>query len=229
VRFNFVEGRSVEWGTSPASYYVEHIFRSMPIVGACLGAGLLAGLRWATAPTLLALLFLGAHSTVAHKELRFILPMLPLAMAATAKAFDRMPRPAGLFAVALLAAGAIVSAATFRSLTWGDLGAHLDRPDQSAWDGSGAVNRLLLVANKQPDLCGLRVDIHPAWHGGATYLHRRVRLYHDTPPESGFYNYAIAAAGSGLPAVAVDGDMELVKIPQVTRCARDPRYNWGLH
>jgi phosphatidylinositol glycan class B len=230
LRFTLIEGRSAEWGTSSPGYYAEFIFRSMPIIAACLGIGLLAGLRYASALSVLALLFIAAHSAIPHKEFRFILPMLPLAVAATVTSFDALPRGPRLAGVGLLLAGAIVSAVTFPSLTFGDLGAHLRHsdPEASAWDDAGPINRLLLAAHSQPDLCGLRVDTYAAFHGASSYLHRPVHIYHGVPESSGLYNYAIARAGSGLPVVARDRDMELVRVEGGTRCRPDPGYDWRL-
>jgi hypothetical protein len=228
VRFNLIEGRSAEWGTSPPGYYVEFIFRSMPIVAACLGIGLFAGLRYAAALAVPALLFLAAHSAIPHKELRFILPMLPFAVAATVTTFDALPRAARLAGVGVLLLGGVVSAVSFPSLTWGDLGARLAYAETSAWDDAGPINRLLLTANGQADLCGLRVDTYPAFHGATSYLHRRVPIYHGVDESSGLYNYAIAKAGSGLPVVARDREMELVRLADVTRCRVDYRYDWEL-
>jgi phosphatidylinositol glycan class B len=228
VRFNLIEGRSAEWGTSPPGYYVEFIFRSMPIVAACLGIGLLAGLRYAAALSVPALLFLATHSAIPHKELRFILPMLPFAVAATVTTFDALPRAARLAGVGALIVGGVVSAVSFPSLTWGDLGARLDYAETSAWDDAGPINRLLLTANGQTDLCGLRVDTYPAFHGATSYLHRRVPIYHDVDESSGLYNYAISKAGSGLPVLARDGEMELVRLTHVTRCRVDYHYDWEL-
>jgi GPI mannosyltransferase 3 len=232
LRFTLLEGRAADWGTSPPGYYVEFVFRSMPLIAACLAVGVLAGLRYATALSVLALLFLAGHSAVPHKEFRFILPMLPLAIAATVTSFDALPRALRLAGVGLLLAGAIVSAVRFSSLTFGDLGAHLhlrhSDPAASAWDDGGSINRLLLAANRQPDLCGLRVDTYPAFHGASTYLHRPARIYHGVPESSGLYNYAIIEAGSGLPVVAREGGMELVRVAQGPHCARDPDYDWAL-
>ena len=45
----------------------------------------------------------------------------------------------------------------------------------------GADQPLLLAANRQPDLCGLRVDTYPAFHGASTYLHRPAHIYHGVP------------------------------------------------
>ena len=230
LQFNLIEGRSAQWGTAPPGYYVESILRSMPVIAACLAIGLVLGLRWASALSVLSLLFLAAHSAIPHKEFRFILPMLPLAMAATVRSVDALPRTPRLAGVGLLLAGAVASAITFRALTWEDLGG---RPDQSAarmsaWDASGPANRLLLAAHRQRDLCGLRVDVHPAFHGASTYLHLPVPIYYNLDESSGFYNYAIAAAGSGLRVVARDHDMELVKVAEGTRCKPDHRYDWRL-
>ncbi len=177
----------------------------------------------------LALLFLAGHSAIPHKEFRFILPMLPLAVAATVTSFDALPRAPRLAGIGLLLAGAVVSAVTFPSLTWGDLGAHQHHPhaEASAWDDAGPINRLLLAANRQPDLCGLRVDTYPAFHGASSYLHRPARIYHEVPESSRLYNYAIARAGSGLPVVARDGDMELVRVG-ANGCKPDPGYDWAL-
>jgi hypothetical protein len=229
LRFTLVEGRASDWGVSPPGYYGEFIFRSMPIVAVCVAIGLIAGLRYATALSVLALLFLAGHSAIPHKEFRFILPMLPLAIAAAAAGFDALPRIPRLAGVGLMLAGAVASAATFPSLTWGDLGAH-DHHDaeQSAWDDAGPINRLLLAANQRPDLCGLRVDTYPAFHGASTYLHRNVHIYHGVPQNSGLYNYAVTRAGSGLPVVARDRDMELVRIALGTHCKLDPGYDWAL-
>ena len=230
LQFNLVEGRSAQWGTSPPGYYVEFIFRSMPIIAACLSIGLLIGLRRAPALSVLALLFLAAHSAIPHKELRFILPMLPLAIAATVTSVDGLPRTPRLAGAGLLLAGAVASVVTFRALTWGDLGGRPDHPDaqSSAWDVPGPVNRLLLAAHARRDLCGLRVDMHPAFHGASSYLHLPVPIYYNVDESSGFYNYAIARAGSGSHVVARDHDMELVRVAKGTHCKPDHRYDWRL-
>jgi hypothetical protein len=229
LHFNVVDERSAQFGTAPASYYWVHIFRSMPFIAATLVAGLVIGLwRSSRAASLLGVLIVAGHSLVGHKELRFILPALPIAIAAAALAFDRgrpVVRAAGLGA---LGAAALVSATTFPFLTWGQLGSPVDRGDVSAWDRSGPVNRLLLEAHTLPDLCGLRVDMPAEWHGGLSRLHRNVRLYRNLDPASQAYNYAIIAAGSGRAVVAREGDWELVKFPEVRRCIRTPEYDWSL-
>jgi hypothetical protein len=228
LQFNLIEGRSAQFGTSPPAYYVEFIFKSMPIIAGCLAIGLLIGLRYAPELSVLALLFLAAHSAIPHKEFRFVLPMLPLAIAATVTSVDALPRAATLAGLGLLLAGAVVSVVTFQSLTWDQLG-RPDHPDaqKSAWDASGPVNRLLLAAHRQRDLCGLQLDTGLAFHGASSYLHRPVPIYNLAAESTGLYNYSITAAGTGLPVVARDHDMELIKV-QNTSCKPDYRYDWRL-
>jgi hypothetical protein len=229
VRFNLVEGRADEWGTSPASYYVVHIFRSMPFLATAIAAGVIAGFRRTAGLTSTALLFLVAHSLVGHKEYRFILPFIPLAMAAAAVGLDGLPGRLRVIAVAGMALAAVASGATFQSLTWGELGAYPDRADQRAWDDRGAINRLLMAAHRQPDLCGLRVDGHPAWQGGASHLHRSVPFYWDTPEQEGLYNYAITSDQSHLPVAAREGNMVLVRLPLVRECTPPSHpFRWRL-
>ncbi len=115
------------------------------------------------------------------------------------------------------------------ALTFGDLGAYPERAAASAWDDFGPVNRLLLAAHRQDDLCGLRIDAaHLAWTGGSTYLHRDAPLYMPgTPVQGGHFNYVITFPGSGAPVVAKDGPLELVRIPNAP-CVKDPGYTWRL-
>jgi hypothetical protein len=191
----------------------------MPLVTAAVAVGLVASFRRSPGLALTALLFLGSHSLVAHKEYRFILPFVPLAMAAGAVGLDAMPGKRRLFGLGALVVATILSASTFRSLTWGDLGAYPDRADESAWDDNGAINRLLLEAHHLSDLCGIQVEGHPAWHGGATYLHRHVPFYSNEPDALKRYNYAITSRRTDLPVVARDGHVTLVKFPLARGCA----------
>jgi len=129
--------------------------------------------------------------------------------------------------LALLAA--VVSALSARHLTFGDLGAYPERAQASAWDDFGAVNRLLLAGSRQPDLCGLRIDVaHLAWTGGSTYLHRDAPLYMGgQPPQLGHFNYVLTRVGTGLPEVASEAGLALVRLP-VNGCVPDPGYTWRL-
>jgi hypothetical protein len=125
---------------------------------------------------------------------------------------------------------ATVSAARHRGLTMGEVGSYLDRPQSSAWDDFGNVNRLLLAASRQKDLCGLRVDVaHMAWVGGSTYLHTKAPLFPaGVPHHQGYFNYVITFPGSGAEVIAQDKGIELVRLPGMTSCVPYPGYTWKL-
>jgi hypothetical protein len=128
----------------------------------------------------------------------------------------------------LVGVAVLVSAATHKRLTMGDVGSYPERADSSAWDDFGAVNRLMLAASRQGDLCGLRIDAaHLAWTGGSTYLHRNAPLYMPGyPPQRGVFNYVITRPGSGARVVAAEGGLELVSIGP--SCNHDDQYTWRL-
>lgn len=234
LQFNLIEGRASQWGTSPPLFYVRSLFSSMPGVTIALGVGLLLGLRRAPGLVLVGLTFLVAHSAIPHKELRFILPVLPVFFAAAAVGFSLLPKAKWIQQVALAAVMvvSIFSAVRFKALTFGDLGAYPDRKTASAWDDYGPVFRLMLAASKFPDVCGIWIEAHLAWTGGSAYLHRNAPLYMPgmpTPP--GSINYAIARKGTvsapGIIVLASDNGLDLLKLP-VEQCVPDPTYRWIL-
>jgi GPI mannosyltransferase 3 len=232
LRYNLVEARSELYSSAPFDYYARTLWTSarwaiLPILPlALLAAGRARGLL------LTVLAFILVHSLIGHKELRFIFPALPILGALAGigldRVFDKWPgMPAALTSATVLMA-AIVSAATFRSLTFGDLGQYLDpgyraglnvQPSTSAFDLFGPANRLLLRARQQPDLCGLKVEgFRFGWTGGYTYLHRPVPLIaFDGPPrESGVFNYVIAPANAtqGGQVIALDRNAALLRVRQ---------------
>lgn len=229
VRFNVIEGRSAGWGTSPWSYYFEHLWRSMPGVTLAFGLALLPSLRRAWPVTLAAAAFVALHVAVPHKELRFLLPALPLAAALVGVALSQLPEQPARLGLVLVALAALPSTWNHRALTMGQVGSYPERPDSSAWDDFGPVNRLLLAASRQGDVCGLRIDAaHLAWTGGSTYLHVKAPLYMPgTPPQGRHFNYVITRPGSGAEPIAREGPWELVRLPGLA-CVPDVGYSWRL-
>jgi GPI mannosyltransferase 3 len=234
VRTNLVEGRAAGWGTSWIGFYPVTLVRSMGPAGFLMLAFAAMAIRRSFGLWLLAVAFGVAHSLIPHKELRFLLPALPLFCALAGIGLDqvRSLAPVWLFRslTVLVLASVLLSAATFHRLTFRDLGGpYLEvQPGDSAYDNSGSVNRLLFAANRRPDLCGLEiqsVQLHRT--GGYSYLHRPVPLYGPDGPasESGKFNYVIASVGSTAPAqvVAVDGEQALARLP-ATACRPDPGY-----
>ncbi len=229
-RYNIVENRGAGWGTSPWTYYPQFLFASMPGVTLVLAASALASIKRAPSVVLVLLGFLALHFAVPHKELRFLVPVLPIAAGLIGVALSQLPESVSTRAAAAVGALVLYSCITHPKLTMGDVGSYAERAQSSAWDDFGTVNRLLLAANKQPDLCGLRVDAtHLAWTGGITYLHRDAPMFMPgTPHQYGWFNYLITRPGSGAPVVASEGGLELVKLPGVATCVPRPGHSWKL-
>jgi len=239
-RFNVVEGGGSLWGTSDALYYLRVLWRAMPAVTLVLVAGAVLAAR--RAPGMLAILavFLAFHSLVPHKELRFILPVLPawaaLAGAGLEVATEWVARHRAALApwvVAPALAAAVFSAARFHALTFGDLGAYENlKPRASAYDDFGDVNRLLTLAGKLPDLCGLKIEaVHLAWSGGYTYFHRDARLYsHLGPPRSERKYSHVLTVQRAVPHGAVRAQAGPFVVAQLFDgpCAEDPAFSWRL-
>lgn len=227
-RYNIVENRGAGWGTAPWSYYFVYLYRTMPGVALALGLSTLVSLKrgWPVVLTLAA--FLALHLFVAHKELRFIVPVIPLACALPALALSLIPREPARLGLIALGLCVVVSAWNHPSLTMGDVGSYPERADSSAWDDFGPVNRLLLAASRQGDVCGLRIDAaHLAWTGGSTYLHAKAPLYMPGfPVQHGFFNYLITRPGSGAQHIVTEGPWELVKLGPT--CVPDVNYSWRL-
>ncbi|MFP2933310.1 hypothetical protein ACLESO_50825, partial [Pyxidicoccus sp. 3LG] len=116
-------------------------------------------------------------------------------------------------------------------LTFGDVGQYEDmRPQMSAWDDSGDVNRLLLAASELRELCGLKIEVaHLAWTGGYSYLHQPVPLYsHNGPPrDSGLYSHVITVP-EHAPGEVVASSGPLVLSRLRGSCSPDPGYAWRL-
>lgn len=235
LRFS-LSGGSEAWGRQPIEYYFSTLLGLPGLVGVLLlPLALLGGIRSRALLAVTAIFLLG-HSVVPHKELRFIVPAIPLLCALAALGMEQlrrtMNRPVFMAAGILMLATSVFSALMLPQLTFGDLGAYLaSRPQASAWDDSAAVNGLILAAGEQGDLCGLRV-YGPSlpWTGGYSYLNRRVPMYavDKPPPGPGAYNYAIVRNPATSAGVArASARWALVKTRSLP-CTADPGYNWRL-
>jgi len=229
VRFNLVEGKGSSWGTASAEYYPRYLWATMPAITFILAIALVFSSRTALGLGLTVLAYLALHLAVAHKELRFMVPLLPVLCALVGPMLVQLERiPALKLALPATVLVAALSAWSAPALTMGDLGAYLERPKSSAWNDFGNVNRLMLKASGLTDVCGMRIDVHLAWTGGSTYFHHPVPLYMPgTPVGAGHFNYAIVGQGSGAEVVAQDNGLELVRIVGAP-CTPDPSYSWRL-
>ncbi|RKH40192.1 hypothetical protein D7X12_21530 [Corallococcus sicarius] len=236
--FNLVQGKAAQFGTEAFDYYPRILRRAMPGLSLLTGALALLALPRAWGLSTLAVGFVVLHAYQPHKELRFLVPVMPLFAALAGLGLDSvlgMLRgfPARATATVAVVAGALMSAAGAGALTFGELGQYERvRPKDSAWDDQGSVNRLLVFAGRQDDVCGLKVEsVHLAWAGGYSYFHRNVPLYPHSGPGrgSGLFSHVITRAGyEGAGAtVARDGPLALVKLSGAG-CVPDPGYSWRL-
>lgn len=235
LQFNLIEGKAAQWGTSPFHWYVRVLFTAMPVVTLLLVVFAAAAWRRAPGVLLACVAFFLLHSYTPHKELRFLIPMMPLVCALAGVGLswlgERVDPKARTWGALALVVAALFSGLRSPRLTFGELGAYeTSKPGASAWGDFQDVNRLLVAAGQLGDLCGIKVETtHQAWTGGYTYLHRQVPYYgHQGPPRhSGRYNYVIAFNGGGSgQVVAREGNQALVRIAD--SCLPDPHFNWRL-
>jgi hypothetical protein len=227
LEFNLLKGGGAAWGTAGFGYYFGVLWSSMPALAVLLAVGGLLSVRKAPLVFGATLAFLAAHIFIPHKELRFLVPILPLFFALAAVGFSVVPKRVMLGALVALSLVTCVSALRMGTLTMGDIGAYPERPTSGAWDDYGPINRLLEVAGRRSDVCGLVVPAHLAWVGGYSYFHKNVPLYMPNhPPQYRHYNYAIVPIQPGPTPVATDGPYELAKISE--SCEPDPSFSWRL-
>ncbi|WP_375754736.1 hypothetical protein [Corallococcus exercitus] len=236
--FNLVQGKAAQWGTEAFDYYPRILRRAMPGLSVLAGALALLALPRARGLAFLTAAFVLLHAYQPHKELRFLVPALPLLAALAGVGLDSVLRvlrgfPARATATVAVVAAALLSGANAGALTFGELGQYERvRPQDSAWDDQGPVNRLLVAAGRRDDVCGLKVEaVHQAWTGGYSYFHRKVPLYPHNGPGRGSNRFSHVITREGYEgagaAVAREGPLVLVKLP-ITGCTPDPGYSWRL-
>ena len=209
LRLTVIENVQEAHGVEPFGWYATELWDVAPWVAGLVAVGAVLGL--ARAPSLFAvtagsLLF---YSLVDHKELRYVLPVLPFVCALAAVGFTTLasrfkPRVAVAGAVVL---GALAFVSGFRAS---------DLPEHYA-----DINSLMMEAGRQPDICGLYVEPNDlAWTPGYYFFHREVPLYGGTdnaPGSPRYYNYAIQETGAGA-ALTKTGDS----------CEPDPSFTYAL-
>jgi phosphatidylinositol glycan class B len=204
------------WGTSPYSFFSEHLGITLGISYVVLALGLFVAARASRGLVIVVLVFMAIHLKVPHKEVRFLLPVIPLALALSAVGLAQLlsglrlgPRPTYVFAVVC----GLQMAWQLRAPTLGDLG--YDYSDDVVWHANEDYYRASLEAADDPNLCGISyVDNAHAWTSGYTYLHRDVPLFFDLDPRDlAAANYVVGAKDAKLPAawtkVSVHGKFAL--------------------
>jgi hypothetical protein len=81
LQYNVVEGKSASYGVAPFSYYAEAAWSSTGIALLPIVLGTVASWRRARGLLLIVAGFVLVHSLIGHKELRFLMPIVPLLLA----------------------------------------------------------------------------------------------------------------------------------------------------
>ncbi|HWO08017.1 MAG TPA: glycosyltransferase family 39 protein, partial [Polyangiaceae bacterium] len=190
LEFNLLEGGASTFGATgggpravqPLWFYAQTLWDSTGPALLVFGCCALWGVRAAPALGLAVLAYSVAHALIPHKELRLLVPALPLVAALAGVGAARLHRRSGagrvLWWVGLVAATA-GAAFNLTRLTHARMGQYLDTPRaaRSVWHSDEDANLLLAAAGREPDLCGLGVlGLRDIWTGGYTYFHRAVPL-----------------------------------------------------
>jgi phosphatidylinositol glycan class B len=219
VKFNLIEGKASNWGIYPPSFYAKVLATSTGPTIWVLAGGLLLALRRAPLLTLVALSFVWIHMEIPHKELRFLMPVAPLALALAGvglgTALDLLPAPRIAAAILATALG-LLGGLRAQDMTFGEMGQWLGEARQSwsAWHRCEDVNRLFWEASTHDDLCGVMIA-GSMWQGGYAYLHRDVPiLWGAGATEQTQANYLVAPKRDvtpGFAPIAEDGDFALLR------------------
>lgn len=209
IEYNVFRDQSAKYGTQgPLAYAVWAWWLTGPALLA-IAVGLLLALGRMAGIVLVALFFVGVHVAIPHKELRFLLPVVPLLLAAAgvglAAGIRRLrlsPVLTPLLGVALAAAMAQRAAGA----TYAHIGQYVPYPAGAVpvWHAMEGPNRLLALTGERADACGVWVaGIRVPYVGGYTYLHRDIPiLWGAWPYASLFANYLVMPATPVPPPLA---------------------------
>ena len=230
LRFQLIIAPGLSGAQSPWWAHLYALWTSTGVAVVLTAAGVLLAARRVPALVLLTLGYLAVHSAIPQKEFRFLMPIVPLALAVAgiglAHALEHIAeRWRNPVAIALVVPAALAMAWTSKHTTFGDhglyWGTHLER--LSPWHHEEDINRLLADAGRREDLCGLMTvaGTNIVQNGGYTYLHRDVPIVGlwNKPEQrfgevaSGMANYLMAASADAAPPgyerVASRGDFVL--------------------
>jgi hypothetical protein len=228
LKFNLVENYAAQFGVVGFEYYFVTLGSALGWLSVIVLVLIcLAGFRQPVLLLTVAFYFF-IHTLIPHKELRFMLPLVPLVAVLICFGMDQIIQrlsswPWNWSIPVIFIMALALTLLRFPQLTFADIGLANFRPaEKSAYDSFGAVNRLLLQAYHLPDLCGLKIEELGVLNtGGYSYLHRPVAFFDSTGPafESQAFNYLIAKQLSDFPSmmnapklVAAEGSYHLWKL-----------------
>jgi hypothetical protein len=231
LRFN-LSGQAERYGVAPPWFYALVAWTATGPAVLVVATGLLIAARKQPALVLLLCAYLLAHAIVPHKEIRFTMPIVPLALAVAATGLvdlDEMleARKKIKLAWGSTACAAIAMCYWAAHLTGNDIG-YERIGNRSAWHFLEDYNRMLWKVGARSDLCGLSLGgTHAVWTGGYSYLHRNVPVLNE-PPDTldtiWAVNYVIAPPHVVAPPtfVEVDSQDDLRLLRRRGECAPPP-------
>lgn len=233
LRFNWVEGRASQFGTAPLTYYASRLLASLQTVMVVGSALALVGAVRAKSVALMVAAFVALHLAIAHKELRFVVPVLPLLGVLAAMGADALRewRPKVGWSAAATVVLALLVQPRVTSLTFRQLGISHPTPDEAAFDDGGPQTRLMRAAGRQREVCGLELlDREVDSSGGYTALHRALPLFDAShpPANAASVNAVIGKRGTSEGReLAVDGEYALMLLREGCAPAPDFEARWG--
>jgi len=190
---NLVLGRSRIYGTEPFYAYLKSFLRVWMFSFGAILALFFWGARRHPLPALLAGVVLFVHSAIAHKEYRFVYPVIVLivlvAAVASAELLEtlRGRRPAWrrrALAIAALAWTLASLAAAPRLSTKHVVNGDRDRQDALYWRRYEGSKRSFTALSRRDDVCGVALlDLGWGFSAGFSYLHHDVPLFEVRNPD----------------------------------------------
>jgi GPI mannosyltransferase 3 len=194
-------------GASPWNFYLTKLVSSNSLLVGIVVIGLILVARRLPGFVTIVFSYIVIHSFIIHKELRFILPIIPLALALAAigigglidseiekvrkerassrRAFQSREDLRGLRAIVISCAVAValVFGVAANRATFGSFGeTRAWTAKQSVWYNLDGYNRLLSRVGTGRFICGLAVTpINVIWFGGYSYLHRDIPMFYIDP------------------------------------------------
>lgn len=220
IRFNLVEGQAARWGVDAFDYYFRTAQSAFGPALILLSIGFLACFARARVLPITCIVNLLVHAWVPHKEFRFLVPMLPLALAlaggglgwllggvARARAAsDRTWVPSRFQALRIRSSVVLTSAVVLalvllfaqktQTISFADMGQFRGGREDgwSPWNHEAGPNLAYWEAGKHDDLCGITTVGTPLISvGGYSYLHKNVPMLQGLSSwELGAANYIAA-------------------------------------
>jgi GPI mannosyltransferase 3 len=227
LEFNLIEQGAAVWGIHPSDHYWRYLLRTTgALPSLLLLVGMVAGATRAPSLAAFSLVFYLAHVQVPHKELRFLIPVVPMALTLAAIGWSRIGAwigradPSLAQPLVVVLGGALAIGFVWRSahLTYGDTGLGSGAPHR-IFGAMASVNLAMSKVGRRPDACGIIVKTNDlVAQGGYTYLHRDIPLlYEDNGQTRKLANYVVArhdlAVGQTYVRIRRVGDVVIYRRP----------------